>query len=71
MIVMGKSIEKLHPEKYSVMQWHMQAVNITTNITAKIDFTLPKISTTNVVTWKCHIGEFTKGRYDMILGRDL
>ena len=21
--------------------------------------------------WKCHVDEFSKGRYDMILGRDL
>ena len=71
MILMGKLIEKLQPEKYSVMQWHMQAVNVTTNITVKIDFTLPAISTTNVVTRKCQMGDPPKGRYNMILGRDL
>ena len=36
-----------------------------------MDFTLPTLSATNVVTWKCHVYESAKGRYDMILGRDI
>ena len=51
------------------MQWHKQAGNITTNIEVEVDFTLPEISADNVVTWKCHVDESTKGRYDMILER--
>ena len=38
---MGRLVEKLHPEKYAVMQWHMQAKNFTTNLKVKVDFTLP------------------------------
>ena len=53
------------------MQWHTQAVNIITNISIKVYFTLPALSVTNVVTCKCHLGESTKGRYDMILWRDI
>ena len=68
---MGRLVEKLHPEKYAVIQWHTQAVNITTNLKVKLYFTLPALSATNVVTWKCHMGDYTKGRYNMILGRDL
>ena len=30
-IVIGRLVEKPHPEKDSVMQWHPQAGNITTN----------------------------------------
>ena len=30
-IVIIRIVEKLHPEKYAVVQWHTQAVNITTN----------------------------------------
>ena len=36
-----------------------------------IDFCLPEFSATKIVMWKCHVGESTEGRYDMILGRDL
>ena len=53
------------------MQWHMQAGNITTNIKVEVDFTLPELSFTDVVTWKCHVDESAKGRYDVILGRDI
>ena len=53
------------------MQWHMQAVNITTNPKVKVYFTLTARSATNAVAWKYHVDESTKGRYDMILGRDI
>ena len=53
------------------MQWHIQAKNITTNLKAEVYFTLPVLSATNVVTWICHVGDFAKGSYDMIFGRDL
>ena len=45
--------------------------NITTNLTNKIDFTLPEFSVTKIVTWNYHAGEFSKGIYDLILGRDI
>ena len=50
------------------MQWHTQAGNITTNPTVEVDFTLPALSVTNVVTWKCHVDGSAKGGYNMILG---
>ena len=53
------------------MQWHTQAVNITTNLKVKVDFTLPALSAMNVVTWRCHVNDYTKGRQNMILGRDI
>ena len=53
------------------MQWHTQAVNVTTNHKVKVDITLPALSATNVVTWKCHVDDFAKGRYDIILGRHI
>ena len=43
-------VEKLCPEKDSAMQWQTQAGNITTNNKVKIDFTLPALSATDVVT---------------------
>ena len=34
-------------------------------------FLLLEFSATKIVTWKCHVDEFTNSRYDMNLGRDL
>ena len=70
-IVMGRLVEKLYPGKYSQMQWHTQAVNITTNLKVKVYFTLSALSAIYIVTWRCHVDESTKGRYDMILVRDI
>ena len=53
------------------MQWHTQAVNITNNLKVKVDFTLPTLSTTNVVMWECHVDDSAKGRLYMILERDI
>ena len=53
------------------MQWHTQAGNITANDKVTSDFTLPALSATNVVMWKFYVDYSTKGRYYMILGRDL
>ena len=52
-------------------QWHTQAINITTNIKVNVDFNLAELSAMNVVTWKLHVDNFIKGRYDMILGQDI
>ena len=67
----GKDSVKLHPEKYSMMQWNIQAVNITTNLKIKEGFTLPALSATNAVTWKFRVDDSAKGRYYMILGQYL
>ena len=66
---MGRLVGKLYPDKDAVMQWHTQAVNITTNLKVKVDFISPALSATNVVTWKYHVDDSAKGIYDMILGR--
>ena len=36
-----------------------------------IDFCQQEFSGTEIVTWKYHIDEYDKGRYDMIMGRYL
>ena len=69
MIVIGRLVEKLYPEKDDVMQWHTQDRNITTDIKVKIDFTLTALSAKTFVTWKCHLDDYSKGRYDIILGQ--
>ena len=51
------------------MQWHTQSRNITTNVKVKVDFTLLALSTKFFVTWKCHVDESAKGRYNMLLGK--
>ena len=53
------------------MQSNTQAGNITTNLKFEIDFTLPKLSVTNVVTWNFHVDDSAKVGYDIILGRDI
>ena len=70
-IVMGGLVEKLHPKNDAMMQWHTQAVNITTNHNIKVDFTLPILNATNAVTWKLHVDELAKCGYDMILEQDI
>ena len=70
-IVMGRLVKKLNLDKNAVIQWHTQAGNITTNLEVKIYFTSPALIATNILTWKCHVDDSTKGRYDMILRQDL
>ena len=53
------------------MQWHTQLGNITINLKFNIDFTLPELSATKTVTRNCHVDDSAKGRYDMVLGRDI
>ena len=48
--LMGRLVVKFYLEKGSVMQWNMQAGNITFNLKVKLDFALPELSTANVVT---------------------
>ena len=45
----GRYNKRITP-KQSMMQWHTQAGKITTNLKVKIDFTLPEISATKIVT---------------------
>ena len=70
-ILMGRLVKRLGLEKDAPMQWITQAVDITTNIKVKVDFTLPALSATNAVTWNCHVDDSAKGRYDMVLLQDL
>ena len=63
---MGRLVKRLSPEEDYPMQWHTQAGNITTDLKAKIFFTLTVLSATYVVTWNCHVDDSAKGRYDTI-----
>ena len=67
----GEASKKIPPKEDDVIQWHTQKGIITTNLKVRIDFTLPKLSATMFLTWNCHVEDSDKGRYDMILGRDL
>ena len=51
------------------MQWHTQAGNITTNQKVKINVTLPELSATKKLMWRCHLDDSAKGRYEMVLDR--
>ena len=70
-ILMRRLVEKLCPEKDAVMQWQTQSEIITTNFKVKIDFTLSSLIATNAVTWKCHVDDSARVRYNMILGKDI
>ena len=53
------------------MQCHTKAGSINTNLEVNIYFTLPELSATKIVTYIYHVDDSAKGRYDIILGRDL
>ena len=53
------------------MQCKTQAGNINTVVKVEVYFTLTETSVANVMTWKCHVDDCPKGRYNMILGREL
>ena len=53
------------------MKCHTPAGNINTNLKVKIYFTLPELRATNIAIWNYHVSDYTKGRYDMILGKDI
>ena len=69
--LMIKLIRILKTKEDYVMEWHNQAGDITTNLKVKIDFTWPEFSATNILMWECHVDDFNKVRYDIILGRYL
>ena len=68
---MGRLVKQLSLEEDAQMQCNTQARNIKTNLKVKVDFTLPALRVKNVVTWYCHMDDSSKGRYNMILERDL
>ena len=51
--------------------WQIQAAKFTTHEMEKVDFCLPEISATKIMTWKFHADESTERRHNMIVGRDL
>ena len=54
-----------------MIQRHTHTSGITTNIKVKIEFTLPELSATEILTCNCYVYDSDKGRYDMILDRYL
>ena len=68
---MRSTITKLYHKEDAVMQWHMQAGNITTNIRVKIFFTLPELSAVKPLIWNSYVDHSAKVRYNMNLCRDL
>ena len=67
-IIMGRLINKLTPKNNAAIQWNTQAGKIATNSKVIIYFTSPELIT---MMWECYVDDFTKGRYYMILERDL
>ena len=54
-IVMGNIVERLSLKRDAILQCHTQAGNITTTFKVKLDFTLPALIVTNVITWDFHV----------------
>ena len=71
MIVMIVLIKKLQLKQILWYNGTRKRGNITTNMKVEIDLTSPEFSATKIMTWDCNVDEYAKGRYDMILGRDI
>ena len=54
-----------------MIQWHMQEGNINTNLKVKTNFILPEFSATEIMIWDFNVDDPSKGRYDMILSRNI
>ena len=71
-IVIGKLTSKIKGKNSSeTTTWETQAGKSTTSKKTNIDFCLPEFSATKILSWKFHVDNKNKSRYDMILGRDL
>ena len=68
---MRRPIENFNTKIGAVMQCHTQAATITANLNIKIDFTLPELIGTKIVTSNCSVYDSAKGIYHIILGRYL
>ena len=68
---MGNLASKLKLKQSETTMWETQARKFTTFKKVNVDLCLPEFCGTKVVSRKCHVDNFTHGRYDMILGRDL
>ena len=69
-IVMGKLTSKLKLKESEKTMWETQAGKFTTSNKVNVNFCLSEFSVTKMVMWKFHVEEFTKSRYNMILGKD-
>ena len=65
---MTSSIKQKEPEK---IHGKPKKRSFATSKKVNVDFCLPKFSATKIATWKCHVDEYSTGRYAMILGIDL
>ena len=70
-ILMDNLTSKLKQKETTMNRWETQSRKFTTSTKANIYFCLPSLNATKIVTWKYHVDDPTKVRYDMILGRDL
>ena len=64
----SKLKQKISPK---ITTWEIQAGELTTSLKLKVDFCLPELSTTKIVSWEYHVDNKNSSRYDMILDRDL
>ena len=70
-IVMGNIMKKLKTEDIAEKMWENQVGKFTTSKKVNVYLCLLEFSATKIVTWKCHVDEYTNGRCSMIIGRYL
>ena len=51
--------------------WETQAGKLATSKKMNVEICLPYFSVTKIIPWKWYVDEYTNGRYDMIIDRDL
>jgi hypothetical protein len=69
---MGKGRARTNTKKRT--KWKTLGGTFTTNCETLLDFKLPKMSASKVVTWQAHLDDKTSSKeaaYDMIMGMDL
>ena len=61
-------IKSLKYKPEAPMKWITQVENFTIRATFIVYFSLPQLSPTRSVMWKCHMSDSTEGQYDIIIG---
>ncbi len=68
-LVLQKHAEKLR-KKRSMQGWSTPSGKMTTNQTARCQFTIPELHDDRLIEWDLHVAK-SLGNYDMIIGRDI
>ena len=70
-LINEKWVKRLRVRDKSTTKWRTAAGPIETTSKCRIQFSLPELSPTRLVTWPVHVDINDRIPYDMIIGRDL